>query len=1325
MQMLLLSLFILLLAKGTLSLDITVSNNGSDSPSCLQGDIDCKTLDHSLTVFDSVTNDVIITITNDVTLTSPHHLQFLSDIVITAATVATVTCNEIGTGLSISYSTNVTISNISWLNCSIKHETSSLGNWSCNVTDCEPFITPFAYSAIFLFNCTDFTLSHASFSSSRGSGLSMYNVMGDVTIEDSQFLNHTLLPPVQPCIIPEDYTRNCSPQSTGLYIEFSYCQNMTSYCPPDKYKVHNVNYYIGDCLFEGNSNMGAYRSYTDLKPIAGLNRENHWPFGRGGGMGVVLRAYEFKHLNVTVNRTHFHDNRAVYGGGMFLHLEPSYSDHGQFDIIYCVFSQNKAILNGGGVDLDMNVLFNTNNSKIILDKKLRNRLLIRETMFYSNEAYWGGGVSMVTYPSNISYLIIEFISSGWHENKYTSGAGAFGILRKEKPEQLYFFVTDVSITDCVFGHTRAVLSNESVSLLSCSVYSEGIPLWFYGNTLFESNCASALCLSDTGTIFFDTVKFINNTGFNGGALFLTGKSYMTVSKNVKVEFINNSAYQFGGAIYYLAPPPLEMNTSGSCFVWYHDEDNTNIALQYWCVNVLFIGNRAVQGGDAAYISDPEKCIWPHDKSLFDPDRLEKFDYSSQDNSRTVISTPIKSIRFSFKYEHAPSMNGLLTHTLMPGEKLQVKVETIDDFNQTIPAILSIECHRYSNYINSTFSHDLCMSNSLYGVGSRLVQSNALLENVISGPRSSQELILVFRVCQPISVLIPLRISLTDCHRGYFYNDIKQQCTCADDLGTTGPVLCITDGNSSTDNKTVGTNSIPIPCVRRHYWAGNLPGDDRSGLVYQFCHSGKCSYGRRCSHYADYFQLPDPPCHNNLSGQLCSSCEDGLSLTYNSYSCSKCNTASKIGLVLLIFLECIIIVIVILAFLKFNVRVNTAMFYGFLYFYSVLPMFLWVDLPIGLQVTIALISSITSLDFTILQYLNFCLFDSVRAIHYEFIHYVYPVTIILIIAIVIKIDRYCLRKFQFFTGNAAIQALCIILLIAYTSVSETSLKILLPLSYHSTDSVTAVKQQYVYVDPGLEYMDTKNHLPYWLVALIVEFGFVLPFAVLMLVAPWLMRFVNLSRIKPVLDEYQNCFHDDRRWCAGVYLLARQILFLISMVSTDPEQMSYIQQIFCLLLLILIATIQPYRSKLINRMDIFFLLLLTIISFSGYNATSSSTFHSETLHTTVLAILSLLPFIILSCGFCIVTVYKCVYRLRMSTTHLQYVLANQSDSLSVNSLPNTDESRSTDVSNGDLPPRFYDEEEDYRQEKTRLLQSAPRRMGTIGAVYYPPVKNAHTN
>ena len=338
-------------------------------------------------------------------------------------------------------------------------------------------------------------------------------------------------------------------------------------------------------------------------------------------------------------------------------------------------------------------------------------------------------------------------------------------------------------------------------------------------------------------------------------------------------------------------------------------------------------------------------------------------------------------------------------------------------------------------------------------------------------------------------------------------------------------------------------------------------------------------------------------------------------------------------------------------------------------------------------------------------------------------------ILLLVQGIIKLDQCIPRRWQFFSGNSAVQGLCIILLLSYTSVSNTSLNILLPITYQSAiDSEGSSLGTYVYVDPGVPYLDVTRHLPYWLLALLVEVLLVVPFAVFMVIAPWTMKFIMSARVKHVVMEYQSCFQDGHRWFAGIYLIARQLLFLVTAISYTPEMKAYLQQMVSASLLILMASVQPYNNWLFNLVDILILFLLTVISFSGYNLTAIQLFHNTNFHNSVIGILSLLPClcVLLACIIAaLYKVYKCIQR-RKYDGQLNSVI----DEHSILS-PSVEQSiraslrpPPTSRMDEDLPPRFYDEESNARNsdESTSLLRGDMGRSAHFSRIRRSPINNA---
>ena len=79
-----------------------------------------------------------------------------------------------------------------------------------------------------------------------------------------------------------------------------------------------------------------------------------------------------------------------------------------------------------------------------------------------------------------------------------------------------------------------------------------------------------------------------------------------------------------------------------------------------------------------------------------------------------------------------------------------------------------------------------------------------------------------------------------------------------------------------------------------------------------------------------------------------------------------------------------------------------------------------------------------------------------------------------------------------------------------------------------------------------------------------------------------RFLNLHRLKPILDEFQSCYKDSYRWYGGVYFIMWTILQVL-VISSNYE----LFQTVIIVLTVTHCLLQPYCKKWLNVMDGLFL------------------------------------------------------------------------------------------------------------------------------------------
>ena len=161
--------------------------------------------------------------------------------------------------------------------------------------------------------------------------------------------------------------------------------------------------------------------------------------------------------------------------------------------------------------------------------------------------------------------------------------------------------------------------------------------------------------------------------------------------------------------------------------------------------------------------------------------------------------------------------------------------------------------------------------------------------------------------------------------------------------------------------------------------------------------------------------------------------------------------------------------------------------------------------------------------------------------------------------------------------------------------------------------------------GLDCPALQKHIPIVILALLVLLIVIIPLLVVLLISPALSRVINLTRIKPFLDEFQSCYRDSCRWYSIVYFIVW--IGFVSMQS-QAVPMIYIQTLF-MILLSAHCLIRPYQSTVLNIIDT---LILVDVNF----LLSLMQSNTNQIKIWLIHILVLVP--ILSVGACVPLV-KC--------------------------------------------------------------------------------------
>ena len=395
------------------------------------------------------------------------------------------------------------------------------------------------------------------------------------------------------------------------------------------------------------------------------------------------------------------------------------------------------------------------------------------------------------------------------------------------------------------------------------------------------------------------------------------------------------------------------------------------------------------------------------------------------------------------------------------------------------------------------------------------------------------------------------------------------------------------------------------------------------------------------------EICDP---HNREGRLCGKCKEGYAPPVYSYDlrCVKCNSTNYsyfnwAKYIAVAFLPLTLFFYVIVAL---GISATSASMNAFILISQALatPEFVRITVllleiyspkyPLLFRLSFTMYG-IWNLDFFRTLIPPFCLpVNTLQALAMDYAIAFYPMVLIVftyalvelharnvrIIIWVWKPFHRCLARFrrQWNMKTSLVEAFATFLLLSYIKLLNVSFTLLVPTQLYDING-DKMSTSYLFYDATVE-MFGKDHLPYAILAISVLLVVVLLPLVVVLLYPLrtTQRCLNRCRLNSLAlrtftDAFQGSFKDgtngtrDCRYFAVVYQLPRMLGFVI--YSLTPN--GYFHFPFGLVLTvlaILIATIQPYKKSIYNKIDtvLFLILAMLLASLSARSRVITSSF-----------------------------------------------------------------------------------------------------------------------
>uniref|UniRef100_A0A1X7SXY3 Right handed beta helix domain-containing protein n=1 Tax=Amphimedon queenslandica TaxID=400682 RepID=A0A1X7SXY3_AMPQE len=259
----------------------------------------------------------------------------------------------------------------------------------------------------------------------------------------------------------------------------------------------------------------------------------------------------------------------------------------------------------------------------------------------NNQAKFGGGVAIQTLHSasgdaKRKEFNFEFCHFSGNKAVVSSAVDISG-----RRQRVYKCLeTVIRFHECFFiGNIAGIDKNEQElrgKLFKATLYATDAFVEFIDDHLFANNTGTALYAVNSRVYFSHHahIKFSNNTGDQGGAIFLAEESVMTFSKHSSSSInISNNKALIGGAIYIQSLINIH---EGTCFI---SQPGDNVTFH-------FTNNIATSGyGHGIFASTLQDCVKLYKvnrstQTLFTDGKMGKFEFSSR-TPPPVATAPVK------------------------------------------------------------------------------------------------------------------------------------------------------------------------------------------------------------------------------------------------------------------------------------------------------------------------------------------------------------------------------------------------------------------------------------------------------------------------------------------------------------------------------------------------------------------------------------------------------------------------------------------------------------------------------------------------------------
>ena len=464
-----------------------------------------------------------------------------------------------------------------------------------------------------------------------------------------------------------------------------------------------------------------------------------------------------------------------------------------------------------------------------------------------------------------------------------------------------------------------------------------------------------------------------------------------------------------------------------------------------------------------------------------------------------------------------------------------------------------------------------------------------------------------------------------CPPGFTYSSISKACVCNLFLRRLGITQC-----------NINTSAINIP---PQSWLGVI--NNASIIAYtEHCPSGYCLPNTTIN-----ITQPDIMCKENRMGWLCGQCKEGYSIVLGSTDCYQCSNTLYTALAISFGILGGIVYVLVLFSLRLRIDLGTLG--GFIFWLNII----WPSSEAHVKNTPLqyMVYFLTSIKYQ--WNIPVCITSDLNELGKTAILYFFPIYFWLIVAVIVLLSQ-CSTRFANLIVGSSVQVLVTLLYISYSDLLSISLVVLTPAYIYFNSTNSSGKLLVWYRDGSVLYGQNPYHIVLLCVSIAALSFFIIPFTLVGLFGVKMLRIGCISKyFRPFIDAIQGPYKDNLRYWFGLRLIVLSLIYIITAIFQGSNMtLQLLLIIFVLVFYTIVqAVVLPYKNKILNILELWFMVLL-LVNFIINLPNSVSDYH------TSINIVTTLEIVLCFVTYCIILLYHgyiSMSRLHCTRKYVQYL------------------------------------------------------------------------